>query len=104
MRGLAVELAPHSIRVNTVHPTTVDTPMVHDPRLRKLFLPEIENPTKEDAANLLQRLNALPIPWVEAVDITNAVLFLASDESRYITGVQLPVEAGSTMPFRVPNS
>ena len=39
-------------------------------------------------------MNVLPIPWVEPVDISNAVLFLASDEARYITGVTLPVDAG----------
>ena len=51
----------------------------------------------------MKAMKALPVPWVEAADISNAVLFLASDESRYITGVQLPVEAGVRMPYKYPN-
>ena len=45
-------------------------------------------------AQRFQELNALPIPWVEPVDISNAVLWLASDEARYVTGVTLPIDAG----------
>ncbi|HEY2205014.1 MAG TPA: mycofactocin-coupled SDR family oxidoreductase [Pseudonocardia sp.] len=103
MKVLAIELAPHSIRVNSVHPTTVDTPMIDNPGVRSLFVPQLENPSKEDAEELMKAMHALPIPWVEAVDISNAVLFLASDEARYITGVQLPVEAGGTAPYKFPN-
>jgi NAD(P)-dependent dehydrogenase (short-subunit alcohol dehydrogenase family) len=95
MRTLALELAPHSIRVNSVHPTTVDTPMVQNEPAMRLFLPDVESPTIEQFAEVATSLNALPVPWVEPVDISNAVLFLASDEARYITGVTLPVDAGS---------
>lgn len=94
MRTLAMELAPHMIRVNSIHPTQVDTPMIMNETIMKLFRPDIENPTKEDFAEASQHTNLLPIPWVEAVDISNALLFLASDEARYITGVTLPVDAG----------
>jgi SDR family mycofactocin-dependent oxidoreductase len=104
MKVLAIELAQHHIRVNTVHSTTVDTPMLDNPAVRSLFLPQVENPTKDQAKELMKVLNALPIPWIEAVDISNAVLFLASDEGRYVTGVQLPIEAGSTMPYKYPNT
>jgi SDR family mycofactocin-dependent oxidoreductase len=103
MKVLAVELAQHSIRVNTVHPTTVDTPMIDNPAVRQLFLPAVEGPSRDDAQALMKAMNALPVPWVEAVDISNAVLFLASDEARYITGIQLPVEAGATMAYKYPN-
>ena len=103
MKVLAVELAQHSIRVNTVHPTTVDTPMIDNPAVRQLFLPAVDGPSRDDAQGLMKAMNALPVPWVEAVDISNAVLFLASDEARYITGIQLPVEAGATMPYKYPN-
>ncbi|MGD9795123.1 MAG: mycofactocin-coupled SDR family oxidoreductase [Acidimicrobiia bacterium] len=96
MRTLANELAPHFIRVNTIHPTAVATPMLHNEPMFQLFRPDLENPTIDDATPMFQGLNALPIPWVEAIDISNAVLFLASDESRYITSVSLPVDAGST--------
>ena len=95
MRTLALELAPHSIRVNSVHPTGVNTPMVQNEASMQLFLPDVQNPTVEQYAEVMGSLNALPIPWVEPRDISNAVLFLASDEARYITGVTLPVDAGS---------
>jgi (+)-trans-carveol dehydrogenase len=96
MRTLALELAPHSIRVNSVHPTGVNTPMVQNEPTMRVFLPGVENPTAEQYAEAMGALNALPIPWVEPRDVSNAVLFLASDEARYITGVTLPVDAGST--------
>lgn len=96
MRGLAIECAPHRIRVNTVHPTTVDTEMVLNDAMLKLFRPGLENPTADDAIPAFTSYNLLPVPWVEAIDISNAVLFLASDEARYITSVSLPVDAGST--------
>jgi (+)-trans-carveol dehydrogenase len=97
MRTLALELAPHSIRVNSLHPTQVDTPMIMNETIFRLFMPDQENPTREDFAPASQEMNALPIPWVEAVDISNALLFLASDEARYITGVTLPIDAGATI-------
>jgi (+)-trans-carveol dehydrogenase len=95
MRTLALELAPHMIRVNSVHPTSVNTDMVHNDATYRLFAPDIENPTGEQVAPRFGEMNALPINWVEARDISNAVLFLASDEARYITGVTLPVDAGA---------
>ncbi|HEX6453045.1 MAG TPA: mycofactocin-coupled SDR family oxidoreductase [Trebonia sp.] len=94
MRTLALELAPHSIRVNSVHPTTVNTDMIQNETTYRMFRPDLENPTAEDAEAAFTSINALPIPWVEPVDISNAVLFLASDEARYITGVTLPIDAG----------
>jgi SDR family mycofactocin-dependent oxidoreductase len=97
MRTLALELAPDMIRVNSVHPGSVDTDMVHNSALYALFtpdLPEAER-TKEEVAARHVSTNALPIPWVEPVDISNAVLWLASDESRYVTGVTLPIDAGA---------
>ncbi len=97
MRTLALELAPHSIRVNSVHPTGVDTLMIQNEATRRLFLPDVENPTREQAAEVFTTTNALPVPWVEPRDISNAVLFLASDEARYVTGVTLPVDAGYTI-------
>jgi len=97
MRTLALELAPHSIRVNSVHPTGVDTIMIQNEATRELFLPGVENPTREQAAEVFTATNALPVPWVEPLDISNAVLFLASDEARYVTGVTLPVDAGYTI-------
>jgi (+)-trans-carveol dehydrogenase/(-)-trans-carveol dehydrogenase len=57
--------------------------------------PDLEHLTADDLGDALLGLNALPIRWVEPVDISNALLFLASDEARYITGVPLPVDAGA---------
>lgn len=103
MKSLAVELAQQGIRVNSVHPTTVETPMVDNPALFKLMVPTEENPTREQVCAVIQGLNAMKVPWVQPVDISNAVLFLASDEARYITGVQLPVDAGATLAWRWPH-
>lgn len=97
MRSFAVELGKHMIRVNSVHPTHVPTPMLHNEGTFKLFRPDLENPGPDDMAPICQMFHTLPIPWVEAEDISNAVLFLASDESRYITGVTLPVDAGGCL-------
>jgi len=97
MRTLALELAPDMIRVNSIHPTTVNTPMVTNEATYKLFRPDLENPTVEDFKQAAVVMNALPIPWVEPVDISNAVLFFASEEARYITGVPLPVDAGAAV-------
>jgi SDR family mycofactocin-dependent oxidoreductase len=97
MRTLALELAPDFIRVNSVHPTTVNTDMIQNSATYELFasdLPEAER-TKEVVGARFAELNALPIPWVEPLDISNAVLWLASDESRYVTGITLPIDAGS---------
>jgi SDR family mycofactocin-dependent oxidoreductase len=97
MRTLALELAPDMIRVNSVHPTSVNTDMVHNEAMYTLFAPDLpeQDRTKERLGERFQTLNALPIQWVEPADISNAVLWLASDESRYVTGVTLPVDAGS---------
>ena len=97
MKTLALELAPHSIRVNTVHPTGVATDMVLNEALFRLFLPSVEHPTREQAAKVFTSTNALPIPLVEPVDISNAVLWLASDEARYVTGTELKIDAGYTI-------
>ena len=96
MRKLALELAPDMIRVNSVHPTVVNTDMIQNAATYALFAPDLaeKDRTKEALAPRFQAMNALPIPWVEPVDISNAVLWLASDESRYVTGVTLPIDAG----------
>ncbi|MTD55653.1 mycofactocin-coupled SDR family oxidoreductase [Amycolatopsis pithecellobii] len=94
MQSLVRELSPHRIRVNTVHPSGVDTPMIHFEELYRLFLPGEDDPTREQFAEAFRRNHPLGIPWLEPIDISNAVLWLASEESRYVTGVQLPVDAG----------
>jgi SDR family mycofactocin-dependent oxidoreductase len=95
MRSVASEFAAHRIRVNSIHPTLVNTIMIQNEQVYALFDPDNPHPSRESAAPVFQTINALPVPWVEPADISNAVLFLASDEARYITGVTLPVDAGA---------
>jgi SDR family mycofactocin-dependent oxidoreductase len=96
MRTLANELAPDMVRVNTVHPGSVDTDMIQNQATYHLFVPAHDGGeiTREEVLPSFRATNALPIPWVDPIDVSNAVLFLASDEARYITGVTLPVDAG----------
>lgn len=99
MKTLANELAPHNIRVNTVHPTSVDNEMANNAATYALMVPgkPAAEITKEEALPVFQSINALPVPLVQSQDISNAVLFLLSDEARYVTGVQFPVDAGATI-------
>jgi len=94
MHDLARELAPRQIRANVIHPTNVNTDMLQSDPMYKSFRPDLEHPTKEDATPAFYVQQAMPVPWIEPVDISNAVLFLASDEARYVTGMQLRVDAG----------
>ena len=94
MRACALELGPEGIRVNSVHPTNVDTPMLQNEAMYRLFRPDVEHPTRELFAPIAEGMHVLPIPWVDPVDISNAVLFLGSDEGRYITGATLAVDGG----------
>jgi SDR family mycofactocin-dependent oxidoreductase len=88
MRSYANNLAPHRIRVNSVHPTGVRTPMVENDALREFLT---ANPAAGKAI-----VNALPVDMVESEDITNAIVWLVSDDARYVTGITLPVDAGFT--------
>ncbi|MCV7429889.1 mycofactocin-coupled SDR family oxidoreductase [Mycobacterium montefiorense] len=97
MRAFAVELGQDMIRVNSVLPSQVSTTMVMNENTYRLFRPDLAEPGPEDFAPISQMMHTLPVPWVDPVDISNAVLFLASDESRYVTGVSLPVDAGSLL-------
>lgn len=98
-KTLANELARHRIRVNAVHPTTVDTPMIHNEYTYGVFAPgrKVSEVTREEAAAAMSTAHALPVGWVEASDIGDAVLWLVSDAARYVTGVQLPIDAGATV-------
>lgn len=97
MRTFAVELGQHFIRVNAVCPTNVDTPMFMNDGTMKLFRPDLDSPGPDDLKVAAQFMHVLPVGWVEPVDISNAVLFLASDEARYITGLPVTVDAGSML-------
>lgn len=96
---MSMFLAHRFIRVNAVHPTNCNTHLLHNPELYSVFRPDLENPTIEDVIPAFTYFQAMPIPYIEPVDISNLVLFLASDESRYITGQQIRVDAGALLKF-----
>ena len=98
-RSLAAQLAPLSIRANAIHPTNVNTAMLNNEQMYKTFRPDLEHPTIDDALVTFPLLQAMPVPYVEAEDISNVVCFLASDESRYVTGGQFKVDAGAMLKF-----
>jgi SDR family mycofactocin-dependent oxidoreductase len=96
---MALHLAPRFIRVNVIHPTNVNTHLLHNDGIYRMFRPDLENPTRADVEPAFGMFQAMPIPYVEPEDISNLVLFLASDEARYITGQQIRVDAGSLLKF-----
>jgi SDR family mycofactocin-dependent oxidoreductase len=94
---LALQLAPSMIRVNAVHPTNCNTNLLHNDELYTVFRPDLEHPTRDDVMPAFNMFQAMPIPFVEPRDISNAVLFFASDEARYVTGINLRIDAGSLL-------
>jgi SDR family mycofactocin-dependent oxidoreductase len=96
---LATQLAPQSIRVNVIHPTNVNTELLHNDLMYKMFRPDLKNPTVNDALLTFPLLQSMPVPYVEPQDVSHAVCYLASDESRYVTGVRLNVDAGAIVKF-----
>ncbi|ORA35343.1 mycofactocin-coupled SDR family oxidoreductase [Mycobacterium aquaticum] len=103
MRTLSGELAPYGIRVNSINPTNVNTLMINNPRYNRLFAGGKEGATQEDALPALTAMHALPVPFLEPVDVSNAVVYLASDDGRYITGTAHVVDAGALNPFKAPH-
>ena len=98
---LCLQLAPRMIRVNAMHPTNVNTHLLHNQGIYSVFRPDMtaegKKPTREDAEPAFTYFNAMPIPYVEPEDIANLGVFLASEESRYITGQHIRVDAGSML-------
>ncbi len=94
---LALQLAPQFIRMNGVHPTNVDTDLLHNIDVYKAFRPDLESPTREDAMPVLPTMQAMPIPFIDPSDVSNLVAFLASDESRYLTGMNIRIDAGAML-------
>lgn len=101
MKDLTLQLAPRGIRVNSVHPTTVDTDMTNNEAMFRTYRPDLENPTKEDVAPILATIQAMPITHVSTSDVSHAVVYLASDESRYVTGTQLRIDGGAIARHRL---
>jgi NAD(P)-dependent dehydrogenase (short-subunit alcohol dehydrogenase family) len=94
VHDLATELAPLGIRANVIHPTNTNTAMLQSEPMYRSFRPDLEHPTRADAEPVFGVQRAMKIPYVEAQDISNAVLWPASDEARYVTGMRLRVDAG----------
>ena len=97
MRVAAKELAGHAIRVNTLHPGTVATEMVLNEAGYRWLCPGLENPTREDFEAAARTHNPLPVAAIDPDDLASAVLYLVSDEGRYITGTTHVVGAGNTL-------
>ncbi|UXA17585.1 mycofactocin-coupled SDR family oxidoreductase [Mycobacterium sp. SMC-4] len=96
-RSLALTLGPASIRINAIHPTSVDTDMLHNAEMYRMFRPDLAEPTRADAEEIFPVVQAMPIPYIEASDISHAVVYLASDDARYVTGQQLFVDGGASL-------
>lgn len=94
VHDLATELAPRGIRANVVHPTNCNTNMLQSEPMYRSFRPDLEKPELKDAEPVFYVQQAMKVPWVEPEDISNAVLWLASDEARFVTGAQLRIDAG----------
>jgi len=91
---LATELAVRGIRANVIHPTNCNTDMLQSEPMYRSFRPDLENPTRADAEPVFGVQQAMKVNYIEPLDISNAVLWLASEESRFVTGMQLRVDAG----------
>jgi NAD(P)-dependent dehydrogenase (short-subunit alcohol dehydrogenase family) len=95
VNAFAVQLAPSGRRINAVHPTNVNTPMLQNDAMYRTFRPDLENPTREEGEQSFYVMQAMPIPYVEPIDVSHAVVYLAADESRYVTGTHLKVDGGA---------
>ena len=96
---LALTVASHNIRVNAIHPGNIDTDMLQNDAMFRLFRPDLENPAKEDVQAAFGSMHKMPVNTLEPNDISEAVLYLASDASRYVTGLQMKVDAGALLPL-----
>ncbi len=92
---LSLQLAPLSIRINCVHPSNVNTDMIQNDAVYRIFRPDLEAPTRQDGEMGLYAFHALPVPYLEPEDVSHVMTYLASDESRYMTGSQIKVDCGA---------
>jgi SDR family mycofactocin-dependent oxidoreductase len=98
-KSAAQELAADGITVNVIAPGNVSTPMIHNQQLYRMMRPDLPEPTKEDVAKAMAGLHVQPVPWVEAEEITAAVVYLVSHGARHITGSVIDVDAGASARF-----
>jgi NAD(P)-dependent dehydrogenase (short-subunit alcohol dehydrogenase family) len=85
------------IRINAIHPTNTNTDLLHNEDIYRAFRPDLEHPTREDAMLAFPAMQAMPIPYIEPGDVSNLVAFLASDDSRYMTGLNIRLDAGAML-------
>lgn len=100
MKACAIELGPFDIRVNAIASSNVNTPMIRNPAIREVWTGDPDS-SDEEVERVMSAMHILNVPWVEPVDISHSVLWLASDESRYVTGSTIPVDAGALAPFKI---
>ncbi|WP_408642226.1 mycofactocin-coupled SDR family oxidoreductase [Speluncibacter jeojiensis] len=93
-KSAAQDLAPHGITVNAIAPGNISTPMVHNDALYSVMRPDLEKPTWDDVAPVMQSLHVQPVPVLEPEEITRVALFLAAEASAHMTGIVVPVDAG----------
>ncbi len=98
-KSVAFELAAFGVTVNAIAPGNVSTPMIHNDALYGLMRPDLDHPTREDVAPGMAALHVQPVPWLEPEEITAAVVFLASEAARHITGSVIDVDAGASARF-----
>lgn len=94
IKSVANEYGKYGINANAVCPTNVNSPMLHNEQAYGLFVPDVEHPSREQAEERMMAMHPLGIPYVEPEDISQAILFLASDAARYISAEVLTVSAG----------
>lgn len=102
MKACAIDLGPFDIRVNAVASSNVNTPMIQNPAIRNAWAGDPEA-SEADVIRAMSSMHILDVPWVEPVDVSHAVLWLASDDARYVTGSTIPVDAGALAPFTIPH-
>jgi SDR family mycofactocin-dependent oxidoreductase len=100
VKSVAQDLAPWNVTVNAVAPTSVSTHMIHNEDLYKLFRPDLAEPTIDDVREAFKMLNVIPVSWLEPEDVSKSVLFLLSEDAKYITGSVIDINAGHSA--RVP--
>lgn len=97
VEALALQLAPAFIRANVIHPTNVNTTLLQNDDIYRAFRPDLEHPTRQDAEAVFPVLQAMPIPYLEPGDVSELVAFLASDKSKYLTGMNIRLDAGAML-------